>query len=63
VGSFWFYVFKGTDGQWYWRFYAPNNQIIAIGGEGYENKSDCVHGLNLVACNAAGASIKYQAAA
>ena len=61
--SFWFFVFKGKDSQWYWRFYAPNNQIIAIGGEGYKNKSDCVAGLNLVAGNAPGASIKYEAQA
>jgi len=63
MGSFRFYVFKGVDGQWYWRFYASNNEIIAIGGQGYSNKADCVHGLNLVAGNAPGASIEYQQAA
>jgi uncharacterized protein YegP (UPF0339 family) len=61
--AYWFYVFKGKDGQWYWRFYAPNNRIVAIGGEGYQNKSDCVSGLNLVASYAPGATIKYAQAA
>jgi uncharacterized protein YegP (UPF0339 family) len=61
--SYWFYVFKGKDGQWYWRFYALNNQIVAIGGEGYKNKADCVAGLNLVAAHSPGATIKYQQAA
>ena len=53
-------MFKGNDGQWYWRFYAPNNQIVAIGGEGYVNKADCKAGINLVAANAPGASIYEQ---
>ena len=61
--SYFFYVYKGKDGQWYWRFYALNNQIIAVGGEGYENQADCVAGLNLVAAHSAGATIKYQAQA
>jgi len=55
-----FLMFKGNDGQWYWRFYAPNNQIVAIGGEGYVNKADCKAGINLVAANAPGASIYEQ---
>jgi uncharacterized protein YegP (UPF0339 family) len=54
-----FFVFKGKDGQWYWRFYSLNNQILAIGGEGYVNKADCLAGLNLVASNAPGASITH----
>ncbi len=33
--------------QWYWRLKAANNQIVAH-GEGYFNKSDCLHAINLV---------------
>ena len=61
--AYWFYVFRGTNGQWYWRFYAPNNQIVAVGGEGYINKTDCVAGINLVALHSPGATIKYAQAA
>lgn len=60
---YWFFVYKGKDGLWYWRFYAPNKQIIAVGGEGYVNRADCVAGLNLVAVKTPGATIKYQQAA
>ena len=35
--------------EWYWRLRADNNKdIIADGGEGYKNKSDCLHGIDLV---------------
>lgn len=31
-------VYKGQDGQWYWRKVAPNGKVIAVGGEGYSRK-------------------------
>ena len=36
-----FHIFKGANGQWYWRLLAGNKQVIATGGEGYVNKADC----------------------
>lgn len=33
---------------WYWHLKAGNNQIIATGGEGYQNKADCLHAISLV---------------
>ena len=35
------------NNQWYWRLIAPNGQIVAVGGEGYVQKADAVHGINL----------------
>lgn len=40
-------IYKDTIGQWRWRFVAANNKIIAS-GEGYYNKQDCLHAIQLV---------------
>ena len=47
-----FQLFQGENLQWYWRLVAANGQIIAIGGEGYFNRADAVHGIQLVRGNA-----------
>lgn len=31
-----------------WRLISDNGRIIADSGEGYRNKSDCLHGIELV---------------
>ncbi len=36
-----------TNKNWYWNLKAGNNQIIA-NGEGYQNKADCLHAIQLV---------------
>lgn len=33
---------------WYWRLVAANNRKIAVSGEGYANKQDCVKAIDLV---------------
>ena len=43
-----FQVFKDKKGEWRWRLRANNNEIIATAGEGYVNRSDCIHGIELV---------------
>ncbi len=43
-----YWVFRDTAGQWRWRLRAANNQIIAVSGEGYKAKADCLHGISLV---------------
>jgi uncharacterized protein YegP (UPF0339 family) len=44
-----FEVFKSEkNDDWYWHLRADNNRIIATGGEGYKNKNDCLHGIELV---------------
>ena len=43
-----YYIYKDTQYQWRWRLKAANNKIIANSGEGYYNKSDSMHAINLV---------------
>lgn len=53
-----FILFKSTqNNQWYWNLNADNNQKIAAGAEGYINKQDAIHGINLVKANAAASNI------
>ncbi len=40
-------IYKDKAGEWRWRLRAANNEIIAS-GEGYRNKSDCLHAIDLV---------------
>ncbi|WP_164162792.1 MULTISPECIES: YegP family protein [Stenotrophomonas] len=35
-------------GDWRWRLVADNGEIVATSGEGYHNKADCLHGIELV---------------
>jgi len=35
-------------GDYRWRLRADNGRIIADSGEGYHNKADCQHGIDLV---------------
>ena len=42
-------VYKDARDEWRWRLRSDNNvDIIAVPGEGYVNKSDCLHGIDLV---------------
>ena len=43
-----FVVYKDSANQHRWRLFAGNNRIIADSGEGYHNKTDCLHGIQLV---------------
>lgn len=43
-----FELYKGKAGEWRWRLVVDNGNIIADSGEGYKNKSDCEHAINLV---------------
>jgi hypothetical protein len=43
-----FQVFKGKNGEYYWRMRANNGQVVATGGEGYKAKASCLHGIELV---------------
>jgi uncharacterized protein len=42
-------VYKDRQGYWRWRAIASNGKIIADSGEGYVHKSDCHHGIGLIA--------------
>ena len=42
------YFQSKKDDEWYWRLRGDNGEPIADGGQGYKNKSDCLHGIDLV---------------
>jgi uncharacterized protein YegP (UPF0339 family) len=43
-----FQVYEDSAGEWRWRLVAGNERIIAASGEGYRDKRDCLHGIELV---------------
>ena len=43
-----FELYKDSLGHWRWRLKAANGNILADSGEGYVNKTDCLHGISLV---------------
>ena len=43
-----FHLYRDASLQWRWTLYAANNRKIADSGEGYWNKSDAEHGIDLV---------------
>lgn len=45
---YFFFVYKDSKGEYRWRFYAPNNRIMANSGEGYKNKADCISAINTI---------------
>jgi uncharacterized protein YegP (UPF0339 family) len=45
------------NSQWYWNLNSDNHKVIATGAEGYVNKQDALHGINLVKTNAASAMV------
>ena len=54
-----FEVYKDRGGEWRWKLRASNSRVIADSSEGYKNKQDCVHGIDLVKQEAVGAEIVY----
>jgi len=53
-----FEVYKDASEGFRWRLRAGNNQIIATSGAGYKNKSDCMHGIDVIKAGAAKANVK-----
>jgi len=43
-----FLIYKDEIGEYRWRYQASNTLVIADSGEGYVNKADCQHGIDLV---------------
>ena len=41
-------VYPDKRGEYRWQLQANNNKVIADSGEGYKNKSDCIHAIELV---------------
>jgi uncharacterized protein YegP (UPF0339 family) len=47
-----FQVYQDAAGEWRWRLAAGNGRLIAASGEGYQQKQDCLHGIELVRASA-----------
>jgi uncharacterized protein len=47
---------SSSNSNWYWHLKASNGLIIAT-GEGYVNKADCVHVINLIKGHASTATV------
>lgn len=48
--------------RWYWRLRARNNEVIAQGEtNGYHNRGDCVHAVERIREEAAGAPVEVLA--
>lgn len=43
-----FKIYRDAASYWRWTLYSGNNRKIADSGEGYQNKSDCLGGIDLV---------------
>lgn len=39
-------VYKDAAEEWRWRLVAKNGNIVAVGGEGYKNRSEVVERIN-----------------
>ena len=48
LGGAAFHVSKDNAGEWRWNLKAVNGRIIADSGEGYKDRADCLHGIELV---------------
>ena len=43
-----FVIYCDKANEWRWNLKAANGKIIADSGEGYKNKADALHGIDLV---------------
>ena len=44
-----YWIYRDRANQWRWQLVSNNGKIIADSGEGYHNRADCIHGINLCA--------------
>ena len=52
-----FQIYRDNRREWRWRFRTGNHETIAVSSEGYINKSDCRHSIDLVKRHAPGARV------
>jgi uncharacterized protein YegP (UPF0339 family) len=43
-----FVIYRDKQNQWRWALFSSNNRQVADSSEGYHNKTDCQHGIDLV---------------
>lgn len=53
-----FQIYTDKKGEFRWRLLAANGKIIADSAEGYDKKSDCQHGIDLVKRDAPSAPVE-----
>jgi len=54
-----FEVYQDSVSEWRWRLQANNNKTIADSGEGYHNKADCTHGIEIIQKGATSARVEW----
>lgn len=47
-----FRMFRDSKDEWRWQLRAANNETIAVSSEGYVNRADCRHAIDLVKSSA-----------
>jgi uncharacterized protein YegP (UPF0339 family) len=52
-----FALYKDTRQEWRWTLAADNSEVLAVSSEGYKNRTDCVHAINLIKKGASTTSI------
>ena len=43
-----FHVYKDNAGEWRWHLKAANGRVVADSGEGYRDRGDCIHAIEIV---------------
>jgi uncharacterized protein YegP (UPF0339 family) len=56
-----FELYRDKAGEYRWRFVSGNGRIIATSSEGYQKKTDCEHGIDLVKREAPPALVEEEA--
>lgn len=52
-----FELYQDTVGDFRWRFQSNNGKILAVSGEGYNNRANCEHAIILIKREAPQATI------
>jgi uncharacterized protein YegP (UPF0339 family) len=52
-----FVVYKDAAKEFRWRLMGRNWEILGDSGEGYKNKSDCLHAIGIIRRDAADSSV------
>ena len=52
-----FELYQDAKGEWRWRLIAENGRTIADSAEGYVERQDCEHGIELVRTHAGDADL------
>ena len=58
MAEFEIYKEQGNSQDFRWRFRADNGEIIADSGEGYKDRDDCEHGIELMKTQASYAEVQ-----